>query len=110
MDALVKMSHGLHFTFCVYLLYHRTNGGCAFISASFGEWMILRSRKNYSICFRTILTVRCGTINLTAGKYAKLKNACITCLDYSEGMQEILFYEIDLPDVIDAAHPSLLIS
>jgi len=56
------------------------------------------------------LDIPCGTINLTAGKYAKLKNACITCLDYSEDMQEILFYEIDLSDIIDAAHPSLLIS
>jgi len=35
-----------------------------------------------------LLDVPCGTINLTAGKYAKLKNARITCLDYSEDMLE----------------------
>ena len=34
----------------------------------------------------TLLDVPCGTINLTAEKYAKLKNATITCLDYSEDM------------------------
>ena len=34
----------------------------------------------------SLLDVPCGTINLTAGKYEKLTNASITCLDYSEDM------------------------
>ena len=34
----------------------------------------------------TLLDVPCGTMNLTAEKYAELKNANITCLDYSEDM------------------------
>ena len=34
----------------------------------------------------TLLDVPCGTINLTAGKYSRLRNAQITGLDYSEDM------------------------
>ena len=33
-----------------------------------------------------LLDVPCGTMNLTAERYARLKNAHITCLDYSEDM------------------------
>ena len=34
----------------------------------------------------TLLDVPCGTMNLTAEKYARLNRARITCLDYSEDM------------------------
>ena len=34
----------------------------------------------------SLLDVPCGTLNLTASKYAQMKNAAITCLDYSEDM------------------------
>ena len=34
----------------------------------------------------TLLDVPCGTMNLTAEKYSKRKNATITCLDYSADM------------------------
>ena len=36
-----------------------------------------------------LLDVPCGTINQTAEKYVKLRNADITCLDYSEDMLEV---------------------
>ena len=33
-----------------------------------------------------LLDVPCGTLNLTAGKYARMQDAAITCRDYSEDM------------------------
>jgi Methylase involved in ubiquinone/menaquinone biosynthesis len=33
-----------------------------------------------------LLDVPCGTMNLTTVKYTELKNATITCLDYSQDM------------------------
>ena len=45
--------------------------------------------------FGMLLDVPCGTINLTAEKYAQLRNANITCLDYSEDMLSIAKIRIE---------------